>query len=892
MTMSAETQRDPDAGLLAAFTDRGDRSALDELFRRRLDRLFRVGCRACGNASDAEDAVQSAFLLVLAGRARFRGTGTVAAWLAGIVINLARRQARARGRRERHERESPPPPPEPSTASTLGESALAELQALPERYRLPVWMRYGEGMAMEDIGTALSLAPATVRTRLKRGLDRLRERLAPRRAGAAGSVAALLLAQARDQAPAHLSASLRALAAPPASSTAWTPAAAACAVVLVLALSAAGLAIARHRAVAAPSQPEEMTSMDPLDQTVTGSINAVGLLDGMQKLELLLPEDAPLRYALPEPLRGDTLETFDPFALRGMLYSGFMRAGPHAGRVAWSGAGTPLRGVLDALARAAGASWSRHGDAVVFTRRSDDRARLEAVLSDDQAAPAARGEAALALARSGDVAVVDALLAATRSSQPRVAYWACRALDELEHPYAAAIGDHAGRISVLSAVELGASARQALTGMTAQPTAWQAPLVAALAWSRGDGWEAACQRYAGDRQIDLRIRLLAAHLLVRQGRPCPEVPLDTAAAPEVMVDLDFARARAGDGAAVARLVDALHHGPDEYVSLLACDRLASLRDERALQAVLDATASCPPETTSFPARGFTVRWALGRLPRTWGARAAGIAARFRTGHRDLAPGLAYTLLGVEAEAASGASREAAIAPCIAALAAGAPSCDDAIAAVTCEDDEERLAPLLANLTLTGQSQKLQCAAMALGATRRPRALAAIVRAIDGAAPEDQDELLRTARFYELAIDRIEARGVPSWPPPTRETFLMRGSEREAVARMFVGWLERDPVPARRRSLFCEFISDCPPLVVEPLLTFLERPDIDAETQVLTLRALARQGSPRCVDALARSASSPEPTVREAALAGLRRSQDPLAVLTGQATPGPAPGSGF
>lgn len=154
-------------------------------------RIYSVALRLTGRPTDAEDLAQDA--LVRAYRAlsgwdagRIRELA-VRPWLASIVVNLARNQARSRLSR-------------PSTVSLLDELAhpqiaihetphgrieqrevveawAARLLRLPERYRAPLVLRHVDGLSYEEIGEALGRPAGTVKAQVHRGIALLRAAL-------------------------------------------------------------------------------------------------------------------------------------------------------------------------------------------------------------------------------------------------------------------------------------------------------------------------------------------------------------------------------------------------------------------------------------------------------------------------------------------------------------------------------------------------------------------------------------------------------------------------------------------------------------------------------------------------------------------------------------------
>jgi len=78
----------------------GDRTALDELFRRYRQPAYRVAYRLLGNEPDALDAVQEGFVKALTHLSGFQGRSSFKTWLLRVVSNAALDLGRQRGRRE------------------------------------------------------------------------------------------------------------------------------------------------------------------------------------------------------------------------------------------------------------------------------------------------------------------------------------------------------------------------------------------------------------------------------------------------------------------------------------------------------------------------------------------------------------------------------------------------------------------------------------------------------------------------------------------------------------------------------------------------------------------------------------------------------------------------
>src|SRR4051812_24650804 len=185
-----------------------DPELLDALLREWADRAYTHARRMLGRHELAEDAVQEAYVRLIATADRYRPEVPFAAWL-GRLIHVAcaeQRRKRARHHRALGKVRAMPPTPEPVEADdSLREPMRAALAELPETYRAPLALHYFAGLDQAAVAQALGLKPGALRVRLSRGLERLRQRLG--RAGVACSAMALgdaLASQPSFVAPASL----------------------------------------------------------------------------------------------------------------------------------------------------------------------------------------------------------------------------------------------------------------------------------------------------------------------------------------------------------------------------------------------------------------------------------------------------------------------------------------------------------------------------------------------------------------------------------------------------------------------------------------------------------------------------------------------------------------
>jgi RNA polymerase sigma-70 factor (ECF subfamily) len=150
----------------------GSVADLERLFREHWPRAFRAARLVTGDAAAAEDIAQEAFLAAVRNLDRFDRRRPFAPWLHRIVVNRAIDWTRARRLRaevELGEHLPAPPAPEPDGA------ALARIADLPPEHRAVVVLRYVLEYTPGEIAELLDLPRGTVNSRLRRGLDRMKD---------------------------------------------------------------------------------------------------------------------------------------------------------------------------------------------------------------------------------------------------------------------------------------------------------------------------------------------------------------------------------------------------------------------------------------------------------------------------------------------------------------------------------------------------------------------------------------------------------------------------------------------------------------------------------------------------------------------------------------------
>lgn len=197
-SVSQPPLRDPDticrmtdAKLLERFLTQGEETAelaFTALVERHGAAVRRVCLDVLGDRHEAQDAAQAAFL-ILARKARsIRKPRSLGPWLHGVALRVARRARVEAMRRREAERGGAEEMVQRAKQGWGGESPLypelhEEIDRLPEKYRTPIVLCYLQGHTQEQAARVLGWPYGTVQTRLHRGRQRLRDRLARRGVG-------------------------------------------------------------------------------------------------------------------------------------------------------------------------------------------------------------------------------------------------------------------------------------------------------------------------------------------------------------------------------------------------------------------------------------------------------------------------------------------------------------------------------------------------------------------------------------------------------------------------------------------------------------------------------------------------------------------------------------
>ncbi len=143
---------------------------LEELVNTYETTLYRAALAILGDAHEAEDAVQDAFLRCLEKAPDFESPAHARAWLLRVTVNGCKSRLRAPWRR----RTAPLLDAYPAAAPEEG-TLLEAMQALPARDRAVLHLYYYEGYQTAEIAALTGLREGSVRSRLTRARTRLRQ---------------------------------------------------------------------------------------------------------------------------------------------------------------------------------------------------------------------------------------------------------------------------------------------------------------------------------------------------------------------------------------------------------------------------------------------------------------------------------------------------------------------------------------------------------------------------------------------------------------------------------------------------------------------------------------------------------------------------------------------
>ena len=164
----------------------GDRAAFQLLFETYKDKVFSIAVYSSGgDRALADDITQQIFLKLFTAIQQFRGDSEFTTWLYRLVVNACLDERRRRRRllpwgetvamKKAGERK---PQEKQYARLEVAEAVQAAIGELKPKFRLPILLKYIEGLSYEEIASVMGCSKGTVASRLNRGHSQLAKRLA------------------------------------------------------------------------------------------------------------------------------------------------------------------------------------------------------------------------------------------------------------------------------------------------------------------------------------------------------------------------------------------------------------------------------------------------------------------------------------------------------------------------------------------------------------------------------------------------------------------------------------------------------------------------------------------------------------------------------------------
>ncbi len=188
---SGSVRGDDERSIVSAIAA-GDVSAFELLMRRHNSRLYRLARATLRDRTEAQDALQDAYLDAYRAIGSFRGDASLATWLSRLVLNECFARMRRSARRQNvvpmisgisseateSVQDNTESPDRAAGRSQMRELLEGKIDELPESFRVVFVLRSVEELSVEETAATLDIPPETVRSRHFRAKTLLRESLA------------------------------------------------------------------------------------------------------------------------------------------------------------------------------------------------------------------------------------------------------------------------------------------------------------------------------------------------------------------------------------------------------------------------------------------------------------------------------------------------------------------------------------------------------------------------------------------------------------------------------------------------------------------------------------------------------------------------------------------
>lgn len=191
-----QTARNEKDEEFVSLCQKGDLDAFEVLVKRHQKRMYNIAYRMLGDYEEAANLVQDAFLAAYRSLKAFKGKSQFSTWLYSILINHCKNRLKQLQVQRLHEAfslndpipsldgqiQSDPPSADPSALEELERKDIQEkvqrcINRLEDPFREVVVLRDIQGFSYEEISQMLHLPEGTVKSRLFRAREDLRDRL-------------------------------------------------------------------------------------------------------------------------------------------------------------------------------------------------------------------------------------------------------------------------------------------------------------------------------------------------------------------------------------------------------------------------------------------------------------------------------------------------------------------------------------------------------------------------------------------------------------------------------------------------------------------------------------------------------------------------------------------
>lgn len=163
----------------------GDREAFRLLFEAYKDKVFSIAVYSFGgDEAAASDVSQQIFLKLMTAITQFRGDSAFTTWLYRLVVNACIDERRKRRRFlpfgdsvPMSKIEDRKPQEKRYARLEVSESVQAAIKDLTPKLRMPILLKYVEGLSYEEIATVMGCSKGTIASRLNRGHRSLAKKL-------------------------------------------------------------------------------------------------------------------------------------------------------------------------------------------------------------------------------------------------------------------------------------------------------------------------------------------------------------------------------------------------------------------------------------------------------------------------------------------------------------------------------------------------------------------------------------------------------------------------------------------------------------------------------------------------------------------------------------------